>query len=544
MKRIFYCLAILGITFVGCNPMEDIYEDLDTSADPIVGTDYYTVTSDDYDDLNLTYGNFNSEQQAKDSIPQLLESNYPFWGEGSTVFVTYDLYVGNAEGLSDYTSADTYELEILDYPQGALNAIAFYPNENPEDFIPGLLEDQYPTPEEGQVVLASYKQYTEEPVEGIATIYEADFASAGTLLDYTAVSVTGDQVWEGTSYGSKMSGYADSENNVNEDWLISSEIDLTNQVNPLFQVTQILNYANESDYYNILISTDYDGDIVAANWDTIEVSPVPAGDSWTAVESDDYLLSAYEGETIHIAFKYESDLDVGATWEIEVAKIKVAGVEGATVNKEVYYTYIDGEWELAEGVYILSEEDFESMGLSNFGSSIPADNYLPTFLDIKYPYAQEEDEILIIYKYVSSSSGAQLRGNLYTYTNGQWSGFESTITTMLQFGYEDGAWLPDNTIKYTLTSDDYTLIISELGAEYPTATDSMENYGNMDRRSGNAAEWTNDMVLDAIRVVLNDIDPSAEEEQKYVITIEVYNGSNTTEDFAVIKTGGEWVYQS
>ena len=33
------------------------------------------------------------------------------------------------------------------------------------------------------------------------------------------------------------------------------------------------------------------------------------------------------------------------------------------------------------------------------------------------------------------------------------------------------------------------------------------------------------------------------EEQKYVVTIEVYNGSNTTEDFAVIKVGGEWVYQ-
>ena len=40
------------------------------------------------------------------------------------------------------------------------------------------------------------------------------------------------------------------------------------------------------------------------------------------------------------------------------------------------------------------------------------------------------------------------------------------------------------------------------------------------------------------------IAPSADEEQKYVITLEVYNGSNTTEDFAVIKIGGVWVYQS
>ena len=71
----------------------------------------------------------------------------------------------------------------------------------------------------------------------------------------------------------------------------------------------------------------------------------------------------------------------------------------------------------------------------------------------------------------------------------------------------------------------------------------MLNYGNMDRRVGNSAEWTNPMVLEAVAVILNQIDPSAEEEQKYIVTIEVYNGSNTTEDFAVIKMGGNWMYQ-
>ncbi|MBU2928077.1 choice-of-anchor J domain-containing protein [Winogradskyella psychrotolerans] len=543
MKRIFYCLAILGITFVGCNPMDDIYDGLDSSADPIVGSETYTLVSDDYDALELAYGNFNSEDEAKTLLPGFLADKYPFWGEGSAVLVGYDLYVGSAEGVSDYTGADVYSLEILDYPQGALNAIGFYPNEDPEDFIPSILEAEYTEPTEGQVVLASYKRYTEEPVEGISNIYEADFVSAATLLDYTAVSVTGDQVWEASSYGAKMNGSDYPDYYENEDWLISSEIDLSAYENPLFQVTQILNYANESDYYNILVSTDYTGDVTTATWDTIEVSPVPAGDSWSSVTSDDYNFSAYEGETIHIAFKYESDTTIGATWEIELAVIKVAGVEGDTVNEEVYYTYTDGEWELSEGVYILSEEDFESMGLSNFGSSIPADNYLPAFLNIKYPYAQEDDALTVIYKYVSSSSGAQLRGDLYTFEAGEWTAHESTISTTLQFGFVDGIWVPDNTIRYTLAAADYTAIVTALEGTYPNATASMANYGNMDRRAGNAAEWTDAMVLEAINVVLDINDPSAAEEQKYVITLEVYNGSNTTEDFAVIKTGGVWVYQ-
>lgn len=128
-------------------------------------------------------------------------------------------------------------------------------------------------------------------------------------------------------------------------------------------------------------------------------------------------------------------------------------------------------------------------------------------------------------------------------TGGVWTGHESVIDTTLQFGFEDGIWVPDNTIRYTMTTDDYATIVAALADQYPSATSSMENYGNMDRRAGNPAEWTNPMVLDAINVVLDALNPSAEEEQKYVVTIDVYNGSNTTEDFAVIKIGGEWIYQ-
>ena len=71
----------------------------------------------------------------------------------------------------------------------------------------------------------------------------------------------------------------------------------------------------------------------------------------------------------------------------------------------------------------------------------------------------------------------------------------------------------------------------------------MDSYGNMDRRVGNPAEWTDAMVLEALNIVLDNIDPNAAEEQKYVVTVDIYNGGNTTEDFAVIKMGGEWVYQ-
>jgi len=71
----------------------------------------------------------------------------------------------------------------------------------------------------------------------------------------------------------------------------------------------------------------------------------------------------------------------------------------------------------------------------------------------------------------------------------------------------------------------------------------MSNFGNFERRVGNAAEWTNPMVLEALNVALDNLNPSAQEEQKYIVTVAIYNGATGTEDFAVIKQGGVWVYQ-
>ena len=52
------------------------------------------------------------------------------------------------------------------------------------------------------------------------------------------------------------------------------------------------------------------------------------------------------------------------------------------------------------------------------------------------------------------------------------------------------------------------------------------------------------MLLEAFNALLDNIDPSAEEEQKYVLTYVIFNGSTTNETMSVIKTGGVWVYNN
>ena len=422
-------MAFSLVFTTACDPLDDINADIDSQESYVVGDANYTVTTKDYSDLKLNFGSFSNVDDAKTMIPGLLTKAYPVWGKGSSVLVDYKLYIGSAPGVSSFTGATNYALANADYPGAGDNAIGFYPNEDSDDYLADILAAKISSPTEGQNILVKYKQYVGEPVVGVSNYYDGDFQTEKTLLDYTSVSVLGDQVWvETPTYGAKMSGYA-SGAKVNEDWLISTEIDLTNQTNVSFQVNQALNYASgQLDLLKILVSSDYNtaAGPSAATWAEINLSTKPAGNNWTFVTSEDYDFSAFEGKKIYLAFKYESTTSVAATWEIARVLLKVPGVEGETMSKEAFYTYTGGVWKASTGVYFISDADFDSMGegsgqpgqYNNFSSSISPDAYLPTFLKVKYPYAMEKDKLFVIYDYYSSSSGAQIRGNLYTVTNG------------------------------------------------------------------------------------------------------------------------------
>lgn len=550
MKRIIYCLAILAITFVGCNPMEDIYDGIDSTADPIVGIESYTLTDDDYADLGLGFGSFNSVEQAKDSLPAFLADRYPFWGQGSSVLVGYDLYVGNAEGIGNFTGASVYELSNADYATTGSDAFGFYPNVNATNEIPAILDAQVPSPTEGQLTLVKYDQYFEVPQVGLAPLYNAEFPA--DFGNFELISISGPEELGWTLGAANIQGSGFSGGPVaTEDWVISPQIDLTGETDLKFQITQEIDFLADASLIDILISTDYTtgGDVTAATWTVFAFDKTLYSDLAT---SEDFDFSAYDGQQIHIGLKYSSTDTDSPRWRVQSMAVKTLGVSGDTNTKGEYFVYEDGSWEEANDAYFLSSADYDSMGeefgqpgrFNNFSSSTSIDDYIPTFLNIKYPYAQADDEIFIIYNYFSSNSGAGTRGQFYTFMNGSWMAYQSTISTSLQFGFDNGMWVPDNTIRYTFADADYTLVAAALAADYPNASSSMANFGNMDRRSGNVNEWTNPMVLEAIAVVLNNLNPSAADEQKYIVTISVYNGTNTTEDFAVIKSGGEWVYQN
>jgi hypothetical protein len=548
MNKISYLMLVVGLVFTGCNPNEDINNDLDAEANPVVGSTEYTLTDDDYDDLDLGFGSFNSVDQAKDSIPQLLEEKYPYWGEGSSVLTNYNLYIGNAEGLGDYTGSEVYSLTNDDYALTGSDAFGFYPDVDATDEIPAVLEAQIVDPTEGQIVLVEYDQYFETPEVGLANLYSAAFPTDYDSFELVSVAGLDELGWTVGSANVQGSGFNGAPNNV-EEWLVSPMIDLTNGSDLLFQITQEIDFLGDPGLIDIMISTDYaaDGEVLEANWTALDFDKSAYSDL-TASENFDF--SAYDGQQIYIGLKYSSTDSDSPRWRVASMAVKVLGVSGDTNSKGEYFVYEDGEWEASEGVYFLSASDYDSMGeesgqpgrFDNFSSSTPADNYLPTFLSITYPFAQEEEEIFVVYKYFSSNSGLGTRGNLYTVVNGEWVGYASTIETSLQFGYNDDAWVPDNTIRYTLVGGDYAAVVAALATVegFEDVVSNLDNFGNFNRTSGN---WTDDQIITALGVVLDNLDPNAEELQKYVLTIATWAPGNSTEDWEMIKYEGLWITQ-
>lgn len=238
----------------------------------------------------------------------------------------------------------------------------------------------------------------------------------------------------------------------------------------------------------------------------------------------DYLNQEYpdaeEDDFVSLRYDYYSD-----------------GTNNTVANGFVYQG--DGVWMQFNG---FSEAEYEAMGESypNFSSEDEAETKIPLALsteDVEFGTVKP-----VMYELYSSGVTTSYT-IAFMFNDVEWVEYNNVQPKRLQFGHDGTNWVPDNTITYIMVAADYAAVVSALEGTYPTQTASVGNYTNFDRRSGNAAYWSTDMLVEAVNVVLDNVAPSAEENQKYTVTFDIYNGSNTTENISVIKTGGVWVLQ-
>lgn len=132
-------------------------------------------------------------------------------------------------------------------------------------------------------------------------------------------------VWKlDNAYGWKGSGYSGG-NKVTDSWLVSPEISLKKSAVPILKFDIAINYlkgGEMANYFNVMISTDYDGDVLEATWTELTVEGMPAGDSWDFSTVTPVDLSAYKEQNIRIAFRYRSDAAAATTTEIKNMSIQ------------------------------------------------------------------------------------------------------------------------------------------------------------------------------------------------------------------------------
>ena len=194
----------------------------------------------------------------------------------------------------------------------------------------------------------------------------------GTMDGWKFVSVSGDQTWTVSTYNNnkfaKISGYANSTNNANEDWIISPAFNLGNYSNPVLTFTSARNNQN-GNALEVYFSNDYAGGTNAnPTWTklTCTLPSKPSSGYTDFTSSGDISLSSYSGANCYIGFKYTSTTSAAVTWEVDdIELFSAQPTITVTPNSLSGFTYIETQGpSAAQTISVSGTYLEENLGLS------------------------------------------------------------------------------------------------------------------------------------------------------------------------------------
>jgi len=539
MKKFIYLLPVLALFFTACDPMEDINAVLDAQEQVISGEATLTLSDDDYDALNLNYGNFSSIEDAKTMIPGLLSDKYPVWGEGSLVNVNFNLY--DPIRVEDYTVTSSDYDALLD--MGDIQGAHLSNNYDINDFF----TYKFPQADKGSYVRLTYNKLSEQI---LYTLTDDDYALVGngnydnfdirTGKNEEDIEVRRVKIEE-----ILLNNFPDTP--VNQQYLVSYAA-FNNSYN-----TVILEMLLEFDgtNYNMVTGieytlTDADFELIGAHFsDTYPDPAYSAGryhnfdrrsdrDSYWSnemiVEALDLILknldpSAPEGT------KYSVDMAIydGSSGTLNMLVQLDGGFYGKlpeTLIEETTLFALTDKWDVP---FILNNEHYTEMGQSypNFSDEDLAWYRIAIFLKSQFPYAEENDMIAVSYNLYSG--GVNTKYVNFIFDGNAFNAIPDVVEETIKFGNDGTTWVPDNTIKYTLTSADYALV-------------GNDRYNNFDVREGRDEETVEARLAKINTILLNNF-PGMAEGQKFAVSYNVYTGAAEVWEMRVILSGGQYVLQ-
>lgn len=429
---------------------------------------------------------FASQEEAQKYLPAFLaDSSFPYFAlnNGSSVKVTYALSEGYSEEVDAINAGcPLYKVKDAEY-QAAWGSdedfiIGFAPVTPASANLPKIISEAFPDAVEGDYVLASYLEASQNPVfttvsggeEEIPTTIEESFGS--NQGDFKMEDITlpegSTYVWKWASYDGigymQASGYVNKQNLDSDSWLVSPAVKIDGSA--ILSFSYIVNFFSsvEKAEEEFTLGVRESG---TTAWTAVEIPNKPAKLGYDWIESGDINLSAWAGKTIEVGFHYISTTTKAGTARVTDVKVlpnstkggtRAAATEVPTESKYALYTFNGSKWNVASDAIVIQPSDYVAMG-STYGNlqNDQPDTLLPMFLRNALPYAQDEDQMTVVYRYYTGSATVN-RADVYNYNGQEWTRGNAVTD---QFTLNDNVWKfnPSVIINLPVIKSDATSVL-------------------------------------------------------------------------------------
>lgn len=526
LKYNLIALSLAGGLFAACDPMEDIYNEIDAQGTVITKSEVeYVLSKADYETIsklaqkNATNKNdsnlakrvasdmaLNDFAKGETYIPEVLAGIYPSWGKGSTVGVTYNFKEDKSEILKKYFGVKLYSLSKEDYAKvwGKNGNEFLSPAHAPKSALPGVLKDAIKDAKEESFALVEYKYSDKEP-QGKVLLKE-DFEvfekNDEIKIDgWKQILVKGDTKWTANAFNgvsAKFSAFKTT--GEQENWLVTKAVKIDDAA-AMFTFDLVLGHF-KGNVLSVFVSDSYsNGDkIVESEWTEITKSfKFPEGNPsgfTSPANVGNFSLKDYVGKTVNFAFRYAGSGE-GATTTVQLDNIIVSTMKVDTEWRNDLYQFKDGVWAPFRSgeALVVTPEDYSAMGEpgkhNNFSSSIKADEYLPDFLKVKLPYAKEGDTQVVLYKFFKDKDKVTVvYADEYLYKGGVWAlNANISVHSKETYLHNGEKWLFDPTITVVMAEAEYTILVDWVKNNKPEYLD--KKYGNTEYWFGASSHYKN-----------------------------------------------------
>ncbi len=496
-KIVYFAILIAGTAFLySCNDEPDFpgldekskFTNMQSLAYTLTQADYKTIASnntnkalaaqeDEEDDLAELGDNgyFTSVITAAKYLPAFLETKWYTVDDKSRVTVTYNKQTEPEEYVSKVAEAEEYTLTNEDYESVWNDDTDYFtPTKPAKSYLSRILNNAVTDAEEGDYLLVTYNYSDREPgvsggdEETVVSLPIFEDFETGTLYDaidipdWKIVSEEGSATWTFRSYNNNMFAQTTAYN------MGDVKVSL---ITPRFEATSTTKFTFDYEhlYYTGNSITVWVGENVNSTDDndwteiTSEFNLVNEGTNSQFLDAGTVSLAAYADKTIAIRFTYIGSNSAGTTTTMRIDNVSIyndatralasSGYVGTVVARNAVYQYSGTSWVEASDIVMLDDEDYTDMGGSNpnFSSSFAAEDYIPTYLTLNYPYAKDGDVKVVVYKYYSSGI-TSIHAQEYTYTKGEWVSNEIQQVSE-QFTRTNGAWVYSPGVLVELPAD-------------------------------------------------------------------------------------------